>query len=157
MNDISNNYSISLLKKDLYNNLIDEEYYNKIFYLLSQLTDSPSIRYNNFINIISNLNNNHFIFVYKKNNIPLALITLFIEQKLIHGGKCVAHIEDLIVDHEYRNAKIGSKLINHCINLSKEYKCYKIILNCKDELIEYYKKYNFVKYGNSMRYNIDLS
>lgn len=70
-------------------------------------------------------------------------ITLLIEPKFIHGIKNVGHIEDVIIDNNYRNLKLGKLLIDYFIHQCKKLDCYKIILNCKKELITHYKKYNF--------------
>lgn len=118
---------------------------NHIFSLLQQLTDAPNIDiqlYNNIIYDISN-NKNHSIFVYLKNNIPVGMITLLIEQKLIHHGKCVAHIEDLVVDKNYNRQGIAKELLQHVINIAKNNNCYKIILDCKKDLISFYEKFDF--------------
>ena len=122
-----------------------------IFDILNQLTDSPLIEYENLIKIINNLNNNHLIFVYLLDNIPVALITLFIEQKLIHGGKCVGHIEDLVVDNKYTGKGIASKLINHCLEICKNNNCYKTILDCDEKLLQFYENNEFKQQGICMR------
>ena len=151
---------ISTLRDDLYNNKIDETYFNKIFSILSQLTSSPTLEYRDFINIISNLDKNHDIFVYKIEDQPVALITLFIEQKLIHGGKSVGHIEDLVVDKQFRNKKIGKQLLDYIIRICSNYNCYKVLLDCNDSMSsdftieDYYIKQGFIRNGLSMRYNI---
>jgi glucosamine-phosphate N-acetyltransferase len=134
--------------------LISKEDYNSIFLLLNQLTESPNIDREIFNNIVLNLKDNHNIFVYILDNKVVGCITLLIEQKLIHSGKCVAHIEDLVVDVNYKNKKIASSLINYCIEISKKNNCYKIILDCKEELLEFYKKFDFNQQGICMRYSI---
>ena len=42
------------------------------------------------------------------------------------------------------------QLIEYCINFSKKENCYKIILNCNDTLINFYKKYGFENKNNEM-------
>lgn len=116
---------------------------NEFFLLLNQLTTAPQIDKNTFKKIVSSLNDNHNIFVYIKDNKLIGTISLLIEQKLIHNGKCVAHIEDLVVDKDYNCLGIAKELLAHTINVSKNQNCYKIILNCKKELIPFYEKSNF--------------
>ena len=36
-----------------------------LFKLLSQLTDSPVLNYDNILSIVNNLNDNHYIYIYK--------------------------------------------------------------------------------------------
>ena len=96
-----------------------------LYKLLSQFTNSPILNYNQVLSIVNNLNNNHYIFIYHNfENIPIGIITLLIEQKLIHSGKCVGHIEDLVVDHKYNGKGIASELINHCVQIAKDNNCY---------------------------------
>ena len=117
----------------------------EIFYLLSQLTDAPKINNDKFKKILSKLNNNHQIFVYIKDYNLVGMITVLIEPKLIHNGTSVAHIEDLVVDKDYQRMGIAKELIDfsiHYINNSIN-KCYKIILDCKKELIPFYNKFDF--------------
>lgn len=101
---------------------------------------------------MNNLNHNHYIFIYKNfKKVPIGIITLFIEPKLIHGGKCVGHIEDLVVYNNYKGNGIASQLINHCVKIAEENNCYKILLDCKEELIPFYNKNNFKQQGVCMR------
>ena len=117
----------------------------EIFYLLSQLTDAPEINNEKFKKIISKLNNNHQIFVYIKDDNIVGMITILIETKLIHNGSSVAHIEDLVVDKNYQKLGIAKKLIDFSVNYINNSinKCYKIILDCKKELIPFYNKFEF--------------
>ena len=119
----SNNLNIITLKESL--NLLDNINKNKfvinLFKLLSQLTNSPLLKYDDLLSIVNNLNENHYIFIYENvEKEPIGIITLLVEQKLIHGGMCVAHIEDLVVDHNYKGKGIASQLIDHCIKIAQK-------------------------------------
>ena len=133
---------------------IKEYHYDSIFNLLSNLTECPYIDKNSFLTIINNLNDKHMIFIYEIDNNAIGTITLLIEQKLIHGGKCVGHIEDLVVNSTYKGRNIGKNLIEHCINIAQNNDCYKIILDCKEDLIPFYNKNNFKQQGVCMRSDI---
>ena len=89
-----------------------------------------------------------------KVNYSVGMITLFIEQKLIHGGKCVGHIEDLVVDKEFENENIAKKLIDHVINISTYNNCYKVILDCESDLVPFYEKAGFHKKAVQMRFDL---
>jgi len=116
---------------------------DEILNLLSQLTSAPIYDDAKFNNIINNLNNTHKIFVYFEKDKIVGMITLLLEQKLIRGGAYVAHIEDLVVDKDYRGMGIANKLINYCIELSSRYNTYKIILDCDIKLQKFYEKMGF--------------
>ena len=121
----------------------------KILNLLSQLTDinnsegSPisAEEYNKFF---SNLEPNIHIYVLENEKDQLvAMGTLIIESKLIHGGSKVAHIEDVVVDKNQRGKGYGKILIDHLIKKAEKFNCYKIILNCQEKNIEFYEKTGF--------------
>ena len=151
------NTSIVTLKECL--NVIEHinktNFLTNLFKLLNQLTKSPLLNYNQLLSIVDNLNSNHHIYIYQNyDKVPIGIITLIIEQKLIHSGSCVGHIEDLVVDSGYNGRGIATELINHCVQIAKDNNCYKVILDCKEELIPFYNKNNFKQQGSCMR--IDL-
>jgi len=82
-------------------------------------------------------------------------ISLFIEQKFIHQGGKVCHIEDVVVSKEYRNMGIGKRLVQHGINEAKKYGCYKVILQCFEEVTSFYEEIGFKKFNLGMRLNLD--
>lgn len=93
---------------------------------------------------VSQLNKNHLIFVYIVDEKIVASVTILFEKKLIRNCASAAHVEDLVVKAEFQRKKIGKQLIQHAIQIAKDNKCYKIILNCDSDLQEFYKKYGFV-------------
>ena len=124
-------------------------------FLLSQLTsvDYETLNKENIKNFLNNLNNNHVIFLMKdskNNNKIIGSITIIIEHKIIHGFSKVGHIEDVVVDINYRGQKLGKKLINYAVGLCKDKGCYKVILDCNNENIKFYEKCNFELKGNEM-------
>ena len=117
----------------------------EIFTLLSQLTSAPLISEKSYNDIINKLDDNHNIFVYVLDNKIVGMITLLHEQKLIYNGSKIVHIEDLVVDKEYKNRGIGRDLINYCLDKISKEEYYKIILDCSEELERYYNKFGFEK------------
>jgi glucosamine-phosphate N-acetyltransferase len=81
-------------------------------------------------------------------------ITLLVEQKFIHNGGKVGHIEDVVTRKEFSGKGVGSALVQKCINVAKDEKCYKVILDCSDANVPFYEKAGFRKHEVSMRYNI---
>lgn len=117
----------------------------EILNLLSQLTKCPIMDKERFDNIVYSLKDNHNIYIYIKDNKVVGIITLLIEQKLIHNGTCVAHIEDLVVDKEYSGQCIASELINYCLSKLSSNCHYKVILNCNEDLKKFYEKFGFTQ------------
>lgn len=102
------------------------------------------------INKIKN-NSNYEIFLYCDNlqNI-LGAITCIIEQKIIHNGGLVLHIEDFVVKKENRKTHVGNCLIDYVTEYAKKNNCYKVILDCNNKLEKYYESYGFEKKGTYM-------
>jgi len=69
--------------------------------------------------------------------------TVWIEPKLIHSCSNVAHIEDVVIDINYRSQNIGKKIIESLINIAKVSNCYKVILDCSEKNISFYEKCGF--------------
>lgn len=123
---------------------------NNVFILLNQLTNSPKLSEEEFSSIITELPQNHRIFLLYENNVLAGMCTILIEQKLTYNGSKIAHIEDVVVDKKYRGKGYAKKLVNHCIDIAKLYNCYKIILNCSDEVKPLYEKCGFTHKTNGM-------
>ena len=98
-------------------------------------------------------NPNHIIYVAIDNKKIVGSTTLLIEQKFIHGGGLVGHIEDVVVRKDYEGKGIGMKLVISLLDVAKQRKCYKTILNCEDSLKQFYEKIGFKKTTNEMRYD----
>jgi glucosamine-phosphate N-acetyltransferase len=133
---------------------LTESIYEQLLELYSAFgkIDKTILTYERFCEIVCSYPSKHNVFIYMINDIIMAVITLLIEQKLIHNAKCVGHIEDFVVKKEYRSTNVGKELIDYIINFSKENNCYKIILDCNTGLESYYKRYGFENMGLYMGY-----
>ena len=98
-------------------------------------------------------NVDHVIYVAVDDGKIVGSTTLFIEQKFIHDGGLVGHIEDVVVRKDYEGRGIGMKLVISLLDVAKQRKCYKTILNCEDNLKSFYEKIGFKKATNEMRYD----
>lgn len=128
---------------------LNEKIYNEIIILYNEFTliDPLELTFVKLKNIISNLPKNHNIYFYMLNDKIVGGITLIIEQKLIHNGRCSGHIEDLVVLEEYRSGGLEGLLLDYVINISKQNNCYKCILDCDENLENNYSNKGFVKKG----------
>tara|TARA_B110000971_G_C19797532_1_gene402693 strand:- start:156 stop:590 length:435 start_codon:yes stop_codon:yes gene_type:complete len=102
--------------------------------------------------IIKKIPDNHNIYLFFKNNEIIGAITLIIEQKIIHHGKCVGHIEDYVIKEEYRKTEVSKMLLNYVKILCEQNNCYKIILDCNPLLENYYIKNGYKTNGIYMAY-----
>lgn len=67
--------------------------------------------------------------------------SIIIENK-IHGS-ISGHIEDIVVDSNFRGLGIGEKLIHELVEIGENKKCYRITLFCKEHLVDFYGKNRF--------------
>lgn len=122
--------------------------------LLKQLTsiNPDSFTEGQFMDHLKLIKSNplHKIFLAKNNNEVIGSITVLIEPKFIHDLSSVAHIEDVVVKLNYRSYGIGQLLVNKAIEFVRNYGSYKIILDCSDKNVSFYKKFGFVVKENQM-------
>lgn len=99
------------------------------------------------------LNPNHIIHVAIDDKKIVGSTTLLVEQKFIHDGGLVGHIEDVVVRKDYEGKGIGIKLVTSMLECAKEKNCYKTILDCKDDVKRFYERIGFKRESNCMRYD----
>ncbi len=77
--------------------------------------------------------------------------SLLLEQKFLHGGGWVGHIEDVAVDRGCQKKGIGSALVEHAVAEARRRGCYKVILDCFEHLVPYYNRFGFRVFNVGMR------
>ena len=80
--------------------------------------------------------------------------TLHIQKKFIRNGGTAGLIEDVVVREKMRGRGIGQKMVSVLIDKAKLLDCYKVILSCFPERINFYKRSGFSNESITMRYNI---
>jgi glucosamine-phosphate N-acetyltransferase len=81
-------------------------------------------------------------------------ITLLIEQKFIHNGGKVGHIEDVVTKNGYEGMGVGRALVAKALAFAAEMKCYKVILDCSEKNAQFYRRVGFKEHGLSMRHDL---
>lgn len=94
------------------------------------------------------------MYVVEYESLIIGTIRILFEPKFYHEGRAVMHIEDVSTHKNYEGIGVSSLLVNYVLNLAKERNCYKVILNCSENLIDYYKKFNFSLSGACMRLDL---
>jgi glucosamine-phosphate N-acetyltransferase len=79
--------------------------------------------------------------------------TLLIEQKFIHQGGLVGHIEDVVVNKNFQGQKIGQKIMKYLLEIAKKQGCYKTILDCTDDVRPFYEKLGFKQVASELRFD----
>jgi glucosamine-phosphate N-acetyltransferase len=140
--------------------LTKEDFSNGFFETLSNLTEVGPISSNIDLakGVLSIINNNKYCRIViaedKQNHQVVGTATLLIEQKFIHNGGKVGHIEDVVTRKGYEGKGIGKEILNELIKIAKENGCYKIILDCNEKIIKFYEKIGFRKHSTMMRLDI---
>lgn len=80
--------------------------------------------------------------------------TSFVERKFIHNGGRAGHIEDVAVHQDYQGKGVGRMLIEAAVKFCKDSGCYKVILDCDESKIDFYKKCGFRQNGVAMRLDL---
>jgi glucosamine-phosphate N-acetyltransferase len=130
--------------------LEESDYHKNYLQLLTQLTQVGNITPKEFSNIFGKIQSQIWVFEDNVTNKIIASASIFLEQKFIHDGGIVAHLEDVVVDQYYRGAQLGKKLIDNIVEIAKNSGAYKIIADCKPELISFYSKNGFEKRGEQI-------
>ena len=93
------------------------------------------------------------IIVAEINDRIIGATTLLIEPKFIHKGGFVGHIEDVVVSKEFQGQKIGEKIIKYVLKVAEKHNCYKTILDCSDDVKQFYEKIGFKYHSNEFRFD----
>jgi glucosamine-phosphate N-acetyltransferase len=102
--------------------------------------------------IVKNINerpDNIITFILVEDKRIVATSTIIMEKKLRYKQLC-CHIEDVGVHPHCRGKGYGKKIVKYCIKVAQINNCYKVKLNCNDNLIQFYFKLGFVQDGKYM-------
>lgn len=84
----------------------------------------------------------------------LGAMTIVMEPKFLRGGSIVAHVEDVVVSQTARKRGIGRSLLQYAVHLAEKVGAYKVILDCDQNLIDFYKACGFCQSSVQMRHNV---
>ena len=118
-------------------------YKEQLINLYDQLSPNKNLKMMKDNSFIDFLNRSRVLLYVSDRMEILGAITVLYEKKIIHNGGIVAHIEDFVVHNEHRRRGIGKELMQHAIDDCKKNKVYKVILDCKEDLIPFYEKFGY--------------
>lgn len=153
MSEIRYTQLIDLLKD---NPNIIENIKEQYFWLLSELTKTIYIETPLFVKNIEKISKMGSIiigYIGNPNDDNFELIasgTIIIEPKIIREGKNVGHIEDIVVSKIMRGKGIAQVILNMLKNYAREKNCYKVILDCENDVKDVYIKNGFNVKGIQM-------
>jgi glucosamine-phosphate N-acetyltransferase len=129
--------------------------YNGFLLSLDSLRKSSHIkpRKANAIFVKISKNPHQIIYVAIENSKIIGSASILIEQKFIHNGGKVGHIEDVVIRKEFQGKGQGQKIVRALLDYAEKQGCYKTILDCTDNLMQFYENIGFKRHSNSMRYD----
>ena len=126
------------------------DYHKGFLKLINYFTRDPKpVSHEEFIKVFESTTNSIVLVVEQEEKI-VGTAKLLVEQKFHNNFSKMGHIEDVVVLEEYRGKGFGKLLMKKLIEFGKEKGCYKIVLNCNQENVEYYKKLGFIEKGAEM-------
>lgn len=148
--------ALPLIKKNFIIRPLSVNDYNAGFLtILGQLTAVGNISEQSFIDrfkAMKDSGDTYYVTVIEDLNkrLVVATGTLIIEQKFIHECATRGRIEDLVVNIEYRGHHFGKIIVKILESLAMKLKCYKLTLECRDNMVTFYRSLGFKKEpGNS--------
>ena len=143
---------------DLMNKYIDnfDIIKDKHLSLLSELSIVTELDTNLYLEHVKKISNMGTIIVcyigtpLSENFDIIASGTIIVEPKFIRGGKNVGHIEDIVVKSTYRGRQISKDILNILKNIARENNCYKVTLDCNEEVKKVYNRSGFEEKGIQM-------
>lgn len=133
-----------------------EQIKNNYLLLLSELSVTPYIETDLFLNNLQKIHEQGEIIIAYTGSFDddsfdiIASGTIIIEPKLIRGCKSVGHIEDIVVKHAYRGKQISMDILYLLKKVAREKQCYKVILDCNEEVKKVYNNSGFEEKGIQM-------
>jgi glucosamine-phosphate N-acetyltransferase len=127
---------------------LDKSDYNRGFLkLLEQLTvvEADSISYDDFVKRLEETDMSVYVIRNISSDKVVATGSMYIEKKFIHSLGKVGHIEDVVVDKEYRGMNFGKAMVNRLTEVAEETGCYKVILSCAQKNVKFYENCGYSK------------
>jgi len=124
--------------------------------LLSELTITNCLETDLFITNLKKIEEHGEIIVAYIGSIDdnsfdiIASGTIIIEPKIIRNGKSVGHIEDIVVRQDFRGKGISQQILYILKQTALKQNCYKVILDCSEEVKNVYIKNGFQIKGYQM-------
>jgi glucosamine-phosphate N-acetyltransferase len=131
--------------------LLRMEDFNQFMPIINAFTRFPEeVSYDKFKFWFENTPPNIHTFVYEMDGIIYGTARAVIEHKFSNNLSMCGHLEDVAVMPKFRNQGVARDLADHIVNFCWKSGCYKIVLNCTEDLAPLYVKSGFKPKGLEM-------
>jgi glucosamine-phosphate N-acetyltransferase len=121
---------------------------------LSSLSD-VQLTFEEAVKVLRNrLRTGIYTYVARDGKTTVGTAALLVEDKFIHSGGRVGHIEDVAIHPNYQKQGIGAALVEHAVEEAKKLGCYKVILTCFDHVAPFYERLGFRRHDLGMRLDL---
>ncbi|XP_078035463.1 glucosamine 6-phosphate N-acetyltransferase isoform X2 [Augochlora pura] len=121
--------------------------------LLAQLTEVGHIGREQFLKRFHTMKNtgSYYIIVIEdlSSGKIVANASLVAELKFIHNCGVRGFLQDVVVDNNYRGKHFGKLIVKIVLQLARYLRCYKLSLECRDNLIPFYESLDFKREPNN--------
>ncbi|KAJ1917917.1 Glucosamine-phosphate N-acetyltransferase-like protein [Tieghemiomyces parasiticus] len=128
--------------------LSEDDFAKGFFDCLAQLTVTGDVSLElfkeTFATMLDQKANYVVVIEDKERSAIVACGTLVQERKFIRNCGKIGHIEDIVVSSTERGKRLGMHMIHQLKHVAREIGCYKVILNCHEKNVEFYKKCGLV-------------
>lgn len=129
---------------------IDQNYLD----ILNELSDTSDITVEGARKTyIKQIANKQKSFCLKKDGVIIGIVSTLIDYKIAHKKPAI-HIEDVAIRKDFQGKGCGKFLIDQIKTLYDGF-AYKIILDCSQKNVAFYKKCGFIQTCFTMRYDWD--
>lgn len=128
--------------------------FNRGFFETLAALREPGLTADEACQILSNRPGNIRTFVLVSEGKIVSTATLMVEQKFIHRGGVVGHIEDVATHPAFRGRGFARALIQYLIDAARAEGCYKVILNCDPDKTDFYGSLGFRPGAQCMRLDL---
>jgi len=114
--------------------------------LLGQLTSVGDVTKEQFVDRFNKMkacDDTYYVTVIENTELGqvIGAATLVKEQKFIHKATARARVEDVVVSDAYRGKQLGKVLLDVLCALAGILECYKLSLECKDDMVKFYNMF----------------
>ena len=133
------------------------DFHKSYMELINTFTRHPvAITYEQFCKELDKIQQqNAHVFVMEKDGIIIGTLKVIIEHKLHNNFRPVGPIEDVVIHMAHRKQGLGTLLIEYARRICAEHRCYKIVLACNRDNIDFYKYNGFIEKGTEMTVYLD--